>query len=76
MLTRCDPGRNMKRFYALRVEADLFGGVVLVREWGRTGGASRVLRQHFAQAEATDKTCAALRRKKLRRGYTPSGSPL
>ena len=38
---RCvDPARNMNRFYRLDVQPDLFGGVLLVKEWGpsaRTG---------------------------------------
>jgi hypothetical protein len=27
----------------MRLEPDLFGSIVLVREWGRIGGASRAL---------------------------------
>jgi hypothetical protein len=41
-LFRIDPAKNMRRFYRLDVQPDLFGGVSLVREWGRIGRASRL----------------------------------
>jgi predicted DNA-binding WGR domain protein len=34
-LRRIDPTRNMSRLYRLDVQPDLFGGVLLVKEWGR-----------------------------------------
>jgi predicted DNA-binding WGR domain protein len=36
-LGRVDPARNMRRFYRLDMQPDLFGGVLLVKEWGRIG---------------------------------------
>ncbi len=42
VLRRVDPARNMRRFYSLDVERDLFGNVVLVPRWGRIGTAGRV----------------------------------
>ena len=41
-LCRVDPDRNMRRFYALDLQPDLFGGCTLVHEWGRIGLAGRV----------------------------------
>ena len=38
VLRRLEPGRNVARFYALMIECDLFGRVVLVRHWSRIGG--------------------------------------
>jgi predicted DNA-binding WGR domain protein len=38
-LYRIDPARNMRRFYALDVQPDLFGGFAVVKEWGRIGRA-------------------------------------
>jgi len=32
-LRRIDPTRNMRRFYRLDGQPDLFGGVLLVKEW-------------------------------------------
>ena len=37
VLRRVDPDNNVARFYALMIEHDLFGRVVLVRRWGRIG---------------------------------------
>jgi hypothetical protein len=36
-LRRVNPARNMRRFFWLDVQPDLFGGVLLVEEWGRIG---------------------------------------
>jgi len=40
-LRRIDPARNMSRFYRLDVQPDLFGGVLLMKEWGRIGAQGR-----------------------------------
>ena len=37
VLHRIDPSHNARRYYRLDVQPDLFGGWVLVREWGRIG---------------------------------------
>ena len=42
-LHRIDPTRNMSRFYRLDVQPDLFGGVLLVKEWGRIGARGRTV---------------------------------
>lgn len=42
LIHRRDPSRNMARFYALSVQADLLTGWSLVREWGRIGRPGRV----------------------------------
>jgi predicted DNA-binding WGR domain protein len=42
LIHRRDPTRNMARFYALSVQADLLAGWTLVREWGRIGRPGRV----------------------------------
>ena len=41
-LTRTDAARNMKRFYKLDIQLDLFGAWCLVREWGRIGQPGQV----------------------------------
>ncbi len=41
VLRRVDPEENIARFYALMIERDLFGRVVLVRRWGRIGTHGR-----------------------------------
>ncbi len=69
ILHRIDPAQNMARFYALDVQPDLFGCVLLVKVWGRIGGHGRVVHEpHPTEAQA----CAALQRqadRKRRRGY-------
>jgi predicted DNA-binding WGR domain protein len=68
-LRRVDPARNMSRFYRLDMQPDLFGGVLLVKEWGRIGAHGRIVAERYdSEALGTD----ALRRqveRKRRRGY-------
>jgi predicted DNA-binding WGR domain protein len=69
-LRRIDDSRNMRRFYRLDIEADLFGGVLLVRQWGRIGarGGRSAAERYDDEALAL----AALQKqaaRKRRRGY-------
>jgi predicted DNA-binding WGR domain protein len=68
-LVRIDPSRNMRRFYRLDVQPDLFGGFAIVKEWGRIGSRGRLVGEwHLTEALAR----AALQRqaaRKRRRGY-------
>ena len=45
-LHRIDPTQNMRRFYRLDMQPDLFGGVLLVRQWGRIGAEGRSAPEH------------------------------
>ena len=69
VLRRTVPERNVARFYALMIERDLFGRIVLIRHWGRIGGRGRERCDEYASegeaAEAMGKLAAA----KRRRGY-------
>ncbi|WP_281932618.1 WGR domain-containing protein [Methylocystis iwaonis] len=68
-LQRIDPARNMRRFYRLDIEPDLFGGVLLMKEWGRIGARGRVVALHFdSQALAATALERQAGRKK-RKGY-------
>jgi predicted DNA-binding WGR domain protein len=42
-LRRVDPPRNMRRFYRLDMQPDLFDGVLLMKEWGRIGTRARIM---------------------------------
>jgi predicted DNA-binding WGR domain protein len=68
-LRRIDPARNMRRFYRLDMQPDLFGGVLLMKQWGRIGTAGRIMDEpHPTEALAV----AAMQRqaeRKRRRGY-------
>lgn len=68
-LTRIDPEQNMRRFYRLALQPDLFGGCSLIREWGRIGRCGRLKLEDFpSEGQAVD-ALLAMQRRKGRRGY-------
>jgi predicted DNA-binding WGR domain protein len=68
-LRRIDPSCNMRRYYHLTVQPDLFGGASLVRKWGRIGTRGRVLiEQHDDEGRAVT-ALVKLAATKRRRGY-------
>jgi predicted DNA-binding WGR domain protein len=71
-LKRVNPALNMRRFYALSVEKDLFGEVCLVRAWGRIGKAGRVAIEPHPTEEAADKELRRVVSLKVRKGYRSS----
>ena len=68
-LHRLDPEKNMRRFYYLSVQPDLFGGVRLVAEFGRIGQPGRVLMQHYPTEEPALVALNKKRMEKLKKGY-------
>lgn len=69
-LYRVDDGRNMHRFYHLRVEQTLFGGWALIREWGRIGSRrGQTLEEWFDDAEPAEVALRKLEATKRRKGY-------
>ncbi len=40
----------MRRFYRLDIEPDLFGGVLLMKEWGRIGARGRMVAERYDSA--------------------------
>ena len=62
-LHRIDETQNMRRFYRLDMQPDLFGGVLLVRQWGRIGAEGRSVAEHFDERHTcrrrTRATCGA-----------------
>lgn len=70
-LRRIDSSRNMRRFYRMRIQRDLFGRASLVREWGRIGTRGQSLvESHGDESEAID-SLLRLAAQKQRRGYSP-----
>ncbi|MEC7765062.1 MAG: WGR domain-containing protein [Pseudomonadota bacterium] len=68
-LKRIDMALNMRRYYHMSLQPDLFGGVDLVREWGRIGRRGQsLIERHPDEQSAMDAmtTREALKRK---RGY-------
>ncbi len=70
-MRRVDPALNMRRFYRLSVQSDLFGGATLVREWGRIGFRGQMMvEQHPDEGRAVT-ALMKLAAVKRRRGYKP-----
>ncbi len=68
-LHRFAPAKNMRRFYRLEVQRDLFGQWCLVREWGRIGRAGRLRMAAYDSAAEAQAALVRQRRAKERRGY-------
>jgi predicted DNA-binding WGR domain protein len=71
VLQRCDPARNMARFYVLTIEPTLYGDTALVREWGRLGQRGRRRMDLFAGRVQAVEALEAWLVRKTRRGYVP-----
>jgi predicted DNA-binding WGR domain protein len=69
VLHRIDPGQGVRRFYSLMIERDLFGNVVLVRNWGQIGTNGQELVEVFANEAEAGQALEAVARVKRRRGY-------
>lgn len=70
-MRRTDPARNMRRFYRLSVQRDLFGGASLVREWGRIGFRGQMLIEHHSDEGRAVTALMKMAALKRRRGYEP-----
>lgn len=68
-LSRIDPAQNMRRFYRLTIQRDLFGGVSLIRIWGRIGTRGRQIVDTHADEGKAINALMALAQQKRRRGY-------
>jgi predicted DNA-binding WGR domain protein len=69
VLHRIEPEQGVRRFYSLMIERDLFGRVVLVRNWGRIGTNGRELVEAFANEDEAGQALEVLAALKRRRGY-------
>ena len=68
-LRRVDASCNMARFYRLDVQPDLFGGVLLVKEWGRIGAHGRTVPEHYDDEALAAAAMQRQAERKRRRGY-------
>ena len=68
-LQKINPPHNEYRFYSMQVQMDLFGGVSLIREWGRIGRAGQVRIDHHRNHDAALAALHHLYQKKSLRGY-------
>ncbi|WP_141340307.1 WGR domain-containing protein [Bradyrhizobium sp. USDA 3458] len=71
-LRRVDAARNMRRFYLLSLQPTLFGGVAVVRNWGRIGTSGQTMMQTFDDSARAGEAFDRLERTKRRRGYAPA----
>jgi predicted DNA-binding WGR domain protein len=71
VLRRIEPQRNMRRFYALSLQSDLFGTVSVVKEWGRIGQPGTVTQEVYADETAARAALVLRLQKKINRGYCP-----
>ncbi|KRS12681.1 WGR domain-containing protein [Roseovarius indicus] len=68
-LKRIDPSLNMRRFYRMALQPDLFGGVDLVREWGRIGRRGQLMIERHTGADEAVVSMRRLEAVKRKRGY-------
>jgi predicted DNA-binding WGR domain protein len=68
-LRRIDAGKNMRRFYLMTVQRDLFGGATLTREWGRIGSPGKLQKSHHGDEGQAVDALATLAQQKFKRGY-------
>lgn len=69
LLQRRDAERRMARFYRLWADADLWGRVTVVREWGRIGQAGKVRVDYVDRPEDAAAWLARIEAAKRRKGY-------
>ena len=69
LLRREDRSKNMRRFYLMTVQRDLFGGASLIREWGRVGSPGKLRVEHHRDEGHAVNALAALAKQKRKRGY-------
>lgn len=68
-LRRIDPAQNMRRYYRLAVQNDLFGKASLVREWGRIGSCGQMLVETHPDEGQAVNALMKLAWAKQRKGY-------
>jgi predicted DNA-binding WGR domain protein len=68
-LRRVDLSCNMRRFYRMSIQRDLFGQACLIREWGRIGTRGQVLIETHADEGQAITALMRLSTQKQRRGY-------
>ena len=64
-----DPAKHRFRFYELRWQPTLWGGVALVRAWGRLGTPGRARVREYPDRAAGGPDVERAVRRRRRRGY-------
>ena len=68
-LVRIDPDKGTHRFYHAGLWPDLFGGVSVMREWGRIGQAGQLRLEPYDDRQQAEAALDRLVQQKQRRGY-------
>jgi predicted DNA-binding WGR domain protein len=68
-LNRIRPDQNERRFYKLSIATDLFGNILLRRNWGRIGTSGRVRFDQYCDEEEATIVLRHIARRKRKRGY-------
>jgi predicted DNA-binding WGR domain protein len=68
-LVKIDPTKNMRRFYELDIQPNLFGGFSVIRNWGRIGTKGQVKIELHDDKTMAKCSYKKLRTIKLKRGY-------
>jgi WGR domain len=74
-LRRLDPARNMQRFYRLDVQPDLFGGILLVKEWGRIGAHGRMVAEPYQRRDGPSLGIQCAHPSIVLKGHTAGSEP-
>jgi predicted DNA-binding WGR domain protein len=68
-LRRIDPARNMRRFHSLDLQPDHFGGILLMKAWGRIGTCGRMVAEPYDTEALAVVALQQQAAHKRRRGY-------
>lgn len=68
-MRRIVPAVNMRRFYRISVQPDLFGGTSIIREWGRIGFRGQMMIEQYPDEGHAVTALMKLAAVKRRRGY-------
>ena len=68
-LRRIDSSQNMRRFYTITIQPTLFGGVSVIRNWGRIGTNGQSMMETFDTEDAAATASIRLQKAKRRKGY-------
>jgi len=68
-MQRPPSGGESPRFFQLTLQQDLFGGWLLVREWGQLGSRASSKRSMFLDQERAEAELEALRAQQSEKGF-------
>ena len=74
VLFRIDPTQNMRRFYSVSVQPNLFGGHSVMRNWERIGSGGQMRIKFYDSIDRAVLERDRLLIAKARRGYQMAGS--